>query len=71
VLDGTQPAMLESLHRYALKLGLIHDASYSWWAEIGKQYMIGLPILAVSLTVAGYFGVKLVWRLCDLMQRRK
>ena len=35
---------------------------WNWLAMLGKPFLIGLPLLAVSLSVAGYFGVRVAWR---------
>lgn len=34
-----------------------------WMALLGKPLLVGLPLLALGLAVAGYFAVRIVWRL--------
>lgn len=44
-----------------------------WTVSLGKAFAIGLPLLAISLSVLGYFGVRLGWRgwvLWELHRRR-
>jgi uncharacterized protein (DUF2062 family) len=36
---------------------------WAWLAELGKPLLIGLPILAIGLSIIGYISVRLVWRL--------
>ena len=34
-----------------------------WLHSVGKPFLVGLPIVAISSSVLGYFGVQLIWRL--------
>ena len=36
--------------------------SWNWMAQLGKPLLIGLPLLAVILAIAGYVAVRLIWR---------
>lgn len=38
------------------------SAGFDWLVSVGKPLMIGLPLLAVLLAVAGYFTVDWAWR---------
>jgi uncharacterized protein (DUF2062 family) len=42
----------------------------SWLQSIGKPYLIGLPVVAVSLSIIGYFTVGTAWRIA-IYQRLK
>lgn len=49
-------------------------AALQWLATAGKPLLIGLPLLALSLAVIGYFVVDWAWRLqvrCAWARRRK
>ncbi len=35
---------------------------WGWLTLLGKPILIGLPLLAASLAIAGYFSVRLAWR---------
>ncbi|MBU0620846.1 MAG: DUF2062 domain-containing protein [Gammaproteobacteria bacterium] len=35
---------------------------WGWLMTLGKPLLIGLPILAIGLAIAGYIAVRLVWR---------
>ncbi|MEC5387643.1 DUF2062 domain-containing protein [Uliginosibacterium sp. H3] len=39
------------------------SALMQWLISLGKPLAFGLPVLAVALAVAGYFAVKVLWRL--------
>ena len=36
---------------------------WNWLTMLGKPFLIGLPLLALSLAIAGYFTVRVAWRL--------
>lgn len=38
------------------------DELWGWMMMLGKPFLIGLPLLAVSLAIAGYFAVRVAWR---------
>ena len=49
-------------------------AALDWLATAGKPLLIGLPLLALSLAVIGYFAVDWTWRLyvrCAWARRRR
>lgn len=33
-----------------------------WFMSLGKPFAIGLPLLAITLAILGYVGVRLLWR---------
>lgn len=35
---------------------------WNWLTMLGKPFLVGLPLLAVSLSIAGYFTVRAAWR---------
>lgn len=35
---------------------------WAWLVMLGKPFLIGLPLLAVSLAIIGYFVVRVAWR---------
>lgn len=35
---------------------------WNWLVMLGKPFLIGLPLLAVSLAIVGYFAVRVAWR---------
>lgn len=43
---------------------------WSWLVHLGKPLMIGLPLLAVSFAITGYFLVRLVWRVAVILKWR-
>lgn len=43
---------------------------WSWLVMLGKPILIGLPLLAVCLAVAGYFAVRVVWRVAVVLEWR-
>ena len=46
------------------------DGLWNWLAGLGKPLLIGLPLLATSLAVTGYFAVLLVWRVTVVLRWR-
>lgn len=43
---------------------------WSWLTVLGKPFLIGLPLLAVCLAIAGYFAVRVVWRVAVVLEWR-
>lgn len=43
---------------------------WDWLAMLGKPFMIGLPLLAVILAIAGYFTVRVAWRVMVIWKWR-
>lgn len=51
-----------------------HDGMWPLWhwlEALGKPLLLGLPLLAMILAVAGYLGVRLAWRLSVLWRWRQ
>lgn len=44
---------------------------FEWIFSLGKPFAIGLPLLAFSLSILGYFLVRVGWRLWVMWQWRK
>lgn len=45
-------------------------ALWGWMATLGRPLLIGLPLLAVVLSVAGYIAVRVVWRVAAVLKWR-
>ena len=43
---------------------------WDWMVMLGKPFLIGLPILAVSLSMVGYFAVRMAWRVGVVLRWR-
>ena len=43
---------------------------WDWLMMLGEPLLIGLPLLAVSLAIAGYFAVRVVWRVAVIWKWR-
>ncbi len=56
---------LPDLHWHSLGSEL-----WGWWAQLGKPFLIGLPLLAVCLAIAGYVAVRLMWRATVVLKWR-
>ena len=41
-----------------------------WFTQLGKPLLIGLPLFATSLAIAGYFAVRLAWRVAVVLKWR-
>jgi uncharacterized protein len=51
-----------------------HDGAaqvWAWLMALGKPLLVGLPLLAVGLSVVGYVAVRLAWRLYVLWKWRR
>jgi uncharacterized protein (DUF2062 family) len=46
------------------------DGLWSWLAGLGKPLMMGLPLLAICIAVAGYVAVRLIWRVVVILKWR-
>ncbi len=46
------------------------DGLWGWLAGLGKPLLIGLPLLATSLAMTGYFAVLFVWRVTVVLKWR-
>ena len=51
-------------------LAPVADGGMSWLAEFGWPTMLGMSLFAISGSVVGYVGVKLIWRLRIWLKRR-
>ena len=45
-------------------------ALWGWMMLLGKPFLLGLPLLAISLSILGYFTVRLVWRVAVILKWR-
>lgn len=65
--DGVEQSQLDfpELHwqNWAGELG-------SWLAALGKPFLIGFPLLALILALAGYVAVRVAWRMAVVMEWR-
>lgn len=43
---------------------------WNWLALLGKPFLIGLPLFAISLSIAGYFAVRMAWRVAVILKWR-
>jgi len=43
---------------------------WNWLTMLGKPFLIGLPLLALSLAIAGYFMVRVAWRVAVVWKWR-
>jgi len=43
---------------------------WGWLTMLGKPLLIGLPLLAMSLAIAGYFAVRVAWRVAVVLRWR-
>lgn len=43
---------------------------WNWLALLGKPFLIGLPLFAISLSIAGYFAVRVAWRVAVILKWR-
>lgn len=59
--DGGLPPLALSLQDVGLLEWL--PAAFNWLTSVGRPLLIGLPLLAVLLAVAGYFIVNWAWQL--------
>jgi len=41
-----------------------------WLVMLGEPFLIGLPLLALSLAITGYFAVRLAWRMMVILKWR-
>lgn len=42
----------------------------SWLVVLGKPFLIGLPLLAAGLAIAGYITVRVAWRMAVVLEWR-
>lgn len=46
------------------------DALWSWFFALGEPLLVGLPLLAVIFSVAGYLLVRVLWRVAVVLRWR-
>ena len=46
------------------------DGLWSWLTGLGKPLLIGLPLLGIGLSIAGYLLVRVVWRVTVVLRWR-
>ena len=59
------PLSFPELHWYSWSGEL-----WNWLTMLGKPFLIGLPLLALSLAIAGYFMVRVAWRVAVVWKWR-
>jgi uncharacterized protein (DUF2062 family) len=42
-----------------------------WILQFGKAFLIGVPVLSVSLAIAGYFGTIMIWKMCIILRKKR
>lgn len=65
--NGAEIAQLSfpELHWYSWS-----EELWNWLTMLGKPFLIGLPLLALSLSIAGYFTVRVAWRVAVVRKWR-
>lgn len=48
-----------------------HVELFAWMISLGKPLAVGLPLLAISLSIVGYLVVRIVWRVLVILAWRK
>jgi uncharacterized protein (DUF2062 family) len=43
---------------------------WAWFQMLGKPLLIGLPLLAATLAITGYFAVRVAWRVAVVLRWR-
>lgn len=43
---------------------------WDWLLKLGEPLLIGLPVLAICLSIAGYFAVRVAWRVAVVLKWR-
>ena len=67
--DGELPELALALHGKGFREWI--PAALDWLTNVGKPLLIGLPLLAVLLAVAGYFIVDTTWRMHVRLEWRR
>ncbi len=62
---GMPKLTFPDLHWHNFMSGL-----WEWLAKQGEPLLIGLPLLALTLSFIGYFAVRLAWRLAVIWKWR-
>ncbi len=42
-----------------------------WFASLGKPFVLGLPLLALTLALLGYIAVRALWRVAVILEWRR
>ena len=42
-----------------------------WFVSLGKPFAVGLPLLAITLAILGYIGVRILWRVMVIWEWRR
>lgn len=69
--EGTGALPTTELHLMDKNVSEWVPALAEWIASLGKPLLVGLPLLAVLLSVMGYFAVRATWRLYVIYEWRK
>ena len=48
---------------------MLHEL-WNWMVMLGEPLLIGLPMLALSLAITGYFAVRVAWRVAVILRWR-
>lgn len=71
ILGDAQSEAQLIIHKFAWKLGLTHESLFtSWVGQFGKDFFVGLPILAVMTAIVGYLLVMLVWYVYGFFKKK-
>jgi hypothetical protein len=58
------------IRQFAWKLGLTHESFFpSWVVQFGKEYFVGLPIVAIGSAIVGYLLVIVFWYIYKLFKK--
>ncbi len=66
---GEPPAFAIGLDEHGAAAWL--TAAFHWLTGVGKPLLLGLPLLALSLTIVGYYVTDWSWRLSVMWQWRR
>lgn len=71
ILNEDQSTVQTVIKEFEWKFGLT-DQSYftSWIVQFGKEYFVGLPVVAIGFAVIGYLLVDLGWWLYLFFQKK-
>lgn len=57
-------------HEFAWKLGFIHQSSLSSWiTEFGKDFLVGVPFVALTAAIVGYLLVIIFWYVYKFLKK--
>ena len=69
VVSGATPLPPAALPELTWRNGL--DELWLWLLSLGKPLLIGLPLLALALSLLGYLAVRISWRLMVQLRWRQ